>query len=178
MRGNRNTLPIYYCLYEAWPLTTCSLLFLPSTPLRLFCTQDMAKAEGAIIIAAICARFDISMAPCQVGDMFVRFLRRTSVLFVFERAPEDIISWLVDCVSYIPPTKPTQRRCRFLKPTPDNHRASNLGGSCSSPSRFDLRCKTCSSSSSLHVNRLVPSHNGGTTLEIRLTKQRCCTLYQ
>ncbi|CAM9660900.1 unnamed protein product [Pylaiella littoralis] len=27
--------------------------------------QDMAKAEGAIIIAAICARFDISMAPGQ-----------------------------------------------------------------------------------------------------------------
>lgn len=29
-------------------------------------TQDMTKAEGAMIIAAICARFDVSMAPGQV----------------------------------------------------------------------------------------------------------------
>lgn len=32
----------------------------------IFRSQDMAKAEGAIIIAAICARFDISLAPGQV----------------------------------------------------------------------------------------------------------------
>lgn len=28
--------------------------------------QDMAKAEAAIIIAAICARFDMALAPGQV----------------------------------------------------------------------------------------------------------------
>lgn len=35
-----------------------------ASPLTI--AQDMAKAEGAIIIAAICARFDLSLAPDQV----------------------------------------------------------------------------------------------------------------
>ncbi|CAM9454921.1 unnamed protein product [Ectocarpus sp. 12 AP-2014] len=34
-----------------------------ASPLTI--AQDMAKAEGAIIIAAICARFDLSLAPGQ-----------------------------------------------------------------------------------------------------------------
>lgn len=30
------------------------------------CVQDLAKAEAVVIIAAICARFDVSLAPSQV----------------------------------------------------------------------------------------------------------------
>lgn len=44
------------------------ILCVPS-PRCCACLQDMARAEATSIIAAICARFDISLAPGQVMEM-------------------------------------------------------------------------------------------------------------
>lgn len=49
-------LPVYPYIFFASPC-------LVRVSLRV---QDMAKAEAAIIIAAICARFDMALAPGQV----------------------------------------------------------------------------------------------------------------
>lgn len=40
---------------------------MPYRALRMEClAQDMAKAEGAMLLAAVCARFDVALAPGQV----------------------------------------------------------------------------------------------------------------
>lgn len=55
--------------------------------LRLSHAQAMAKTEGAIIIAAICARFDLSLAPGQVRCLATMFVGRPKPPLLWYSSP-------------------------------------------------------------------------------------------